>query len=154
MRVDPTRIQLISVPLPGSGHRHGDVVLHDGDTQGTRLLGDEEVGVFDEIELWERSPRPTLSVQVTAASEDAEQLVADLEAAGLAGEDWTTNLRVLCRACSEGSPGGHDHPGGVAADGERTIGISARPEDAAAVLATWAAARPGREAGELTVELA
>ena len=152
-RVDPTRIQLVSVPSPGSGHRYGDVVLHDGDTQGTRRLGDEELGVFNEIEIWERSTRPTLSVQVTAAGEDAEQLVADLEAAGLAGEDWTTNMRMLCRVCSEGSPGTHDHPVGVAAVGGRTIGISGHPSDAAAVLSAWQAAGPDRAAGELTVEL-
>ena len=153
MRVDPTRIQLVSVPTPGSGHRHGDVVLHDGDVQGSRRLGDQEIGVFNEIELWERSPRPTLSVQVRATDEDAEQLVMALEEAGLAGEDWTTNMRMLCRACSEGSPGTHDHPGGAAVDGERVVGISAHPDDAAAVLAAWVAAGPGREAGELTVEL-
>ena len=152
-RVDPARIQLVSVPLPGSGHRHGDVVLHDGDTQGTRRLGDEEVGVFNEIELWARSPRPTLSLVVTATAGDAEQLVDALDAAGLAGEDWTTNVRMLCAACSNGSPGGHDHPGRAAVDGERTIGISGRPDDAAAVLTAWLAAGPGRAADELTVEL-
>ncbi|MBB3676804.1 tetratricopeptide repeat protein [Modestobacter versicolor] len=152
-RLDPTRIQLVSVPLPASGHRYGDVMLHDGDVQGTRRFGDQEIGVFNEIELWERSPRPTLSAVVTAGDADSAQLEADLEAAGLAGEDWTTNMRVLCAACSNGSPGAHDHPGGAAVDGQRTFGLSGHPDDVAAVLRAWVAAAPGRAAGELTVEL-
>ena len=153
VRLDPARIQLVSVPLPGSGHRHGDVVLHDGEPHGSRQLGDEEVAVFDEIELWERSPRPTVSVGVqTPAEEDVEELLRDLEETGLAGEDWTASVRMLCQACSEGSPGCHSHP--VEADGEeRRLGVSGDPEDVDRVLSAWRDRAPGRSATEVVVEL-
>lgn len=154
-RLDPARVQIGSVPLPCSGHRHGDVVLHDGTPEGTRRLGSEELAVFDEIELWERSPRPTLGVVVTAPSAHAvAQLVDDLDAAGLAGEDWTSSVRSLCRACSEGTPGHHAHPGGAAGDNRWTVGISGLPDDADLVLTGWLGGGPGRDRGELTVELA
>jgi hypothetical protein len=154
-RLDPARVQLVSVPLPASGHRCGDVVLHDGVPQGTRRLGGEEVGVFDEIELWERSPRPTLGVVVTAPSaREVDQLVDDLDAAGLAGEDWTSTVRSLCAACSEGTPGEHTHPGGAGGADGWTVGISALPDDADQVLTDWLGKGPGRGRGELTVELA
>jgi hypothetical protein len=154
-RLDPARVRIVSVPMPGSGHRHGDVVLHDGDPRGTRRLDDQELGVFDEIELWERSTVPTLGVVVTAPSATAvEELVDDLAARGMAGENWTTSVRMLCRACSEGSPGDHDHPGGAVAEGRWTVGMSGTPDDAAAVLSAWSGSGPGRGAGELTVELA
>ena len=151
VRLDPARVQLVSVPLPGSGHRHGDVVLHDGDVHGTRELDGREVPVFEEIELWERSPRPTLGVEVTGTDADVDELLSALDDAGLAAEDWTGNVRVLCAVCSEGAPGAHDHPAPTGS--ARTIGLSGDRDDAAAVLAAWVAADPRREAGELTVEL-
>jgi hypothetical protein len=154
IRLDPARIQIVSVPLPESRHRHGDVVLHDGEPRGTRTLGEDELPVFDELELWRRCPRPTLSTVVHAPGDaDVHELTDAFYDAGLAGEDWTTGVRVLCAACSEGSPGPHDHPS-AATDGDgRTIGISAEPAQADRVLAGWAAARPGRSATPVTVEL-
>lgn len=154
-RLDPARVQLLNVPLPSSGHRCGDVVLHDGDPNGSRVVDDEEFPVFDELELWERSPRPTLSVVLTAASDDdVEDLLEALDAVGLTGEDWTTSVRNLCRACSEGAPGAHDHPFGGGGVADRTVGISGLPEEAEQVLDTWRRRGDGRGAGELTVELA
>jgi len=152
-RLDPARIQLVNVPLPTSGHRHGDVVLHDGDAHGTRLLEGAEIPVFEEIELWARSPRPTLSVVVTAAADDVDELLAALDAEGLAAEDWTASVRSLCRACSEGSPGDHDHPFGGAAADDRTIGLSGDRDDAERIIAGWRRAGAGRDCGEVTVEL-
>ena len=153
VRLDPARVQLVSVPLPTSGHRYGDVVLHDGDVHGTREVDGEEHPVFEEIELWERSPRPTLSVALTATDEDVEELVSALDDAGLAAEDWTGSVRVLCAACSEGAAGAHDHPVDGSTGTGRTIGLSGDPDDAAAVLAAWCRRGAGRQHGELTVEL-
>ena len=154
-RLDPARVQLLNVPLPGSGHRCGDVVLHDGDPNGSRWVGEDEYLVFDELELWERSPRPTLAVVLSGASDDdVAELVDDLDAAGLTGEDWTTSVRDLCRACSEGSPGAHDHPFGGGGVTDRTVGISGLPAEAAEVVEAWRRRGAGRQAGELTVELA
>ena len=154
-RLDPTRIQVLSVPLPTSGHRHGDVVLHDGEPHGTRLLGEDELPVFDEIELWQRSPRPTLSV-VVHAPDDAgvAALTGAFHEAGLAAEDWSTAVRVLCPACSDGSPGAHHHPFGSPAPGDgRTIGISADQAQAEVLVAEWVGSAPGRSATPVQVEL-
>jgi hypothetical protein len=149
----PARVALGSVPLPGSGHRCGDVVLHDGDPRGTRVRDDAQVPVVEEIELWDRSRRPTLSVVVDAADADVTLLGTALEEAGLAGEDWATAVRTLCRSCSEGDPDGHEHPTLPPVDGERTVGISATQAEAEAVLGAWAAAAPGRRRGPVVVGL-
>lgn len=152
-RLDPTRIRLVSVPLPESGHRCGDVVLHDGDPRGTREMNGDEYPVFDEIQLWERSPHPTLSIRVQAADGDVQALLDELDAAGLTAEDWTRQVRVLCRACSEGSPGPHSHPPAEPAGGERRIGVSGEPAQVEALVDSWRRRDDGRDAGELTVEL-
>lgn len=155
LRLDPARIQIHNVPLPTSGHRYGDVVLHDGDPNGSRQLDGQEVPVFDEILLWERSPVPTCSVALAVADDDAlGELLADLDAVGLTGEDWTTSLRMLCAACSSGSPGAHEHPFGTASGEERTVGISGRPEDITPVLRGWRSRGADRSCGEVVVELA
>lgn len=154
LRLDPARIRIASVPLPESGHRFGDVVLHDGEPQGTRRHDGTDHPVFDEIELWERSPVPTLSVQVHAAAEDdVTELRHALELADLEVEDWTTEVSALCRACSEGLVDGHDHRPDLAADGSRRLGIAGDPDETQRVVAAWVQRAAGREAGAVVVEL-
>jgi tetratricopeptide (TPR) repeat protein len=102
-RLDPARVEVLSIPLPSSGRRWGEVVLHDGVPHGERVAGrGAAYPVFDEIELWAPSPVPTYLVQLEAATEadrDAmEKLAAD---AGYAAEDWSSSVRLLCRTCSE-----------------------------------------------------
>lgn len=48
-RFDPCQALIKSVPLPESGRRYGDLVVHDGEPRGHRRLGDREVAVFDEL---------------------------------------------------------------------------------------------------------
>jgi len=48
-RIDPARAILMNVPLPGSGHRWRDLVLHDGAANGHRTLRGRQVPVFDEL---------------------------------------------------------------------------------------------------------
>ena len=155
-RLCPARIRIENVPTPESGHRFGDVVLHDGDTVGTRRLGDEALGVFNEITLWRRSPLPTLSARVVAPSADALDEVAEaMHGLGGAAEDWTTSVRMLCRACSEGSPddGTHDHGTAGADPAERLLGIAGDERDARRVLQGWAARSPDRSFADLEVVL-
>jgi hypothetical protein len=150
-RIDPARIQIVNVPTPASGHRWGDIVLHDGAPNGERTWNGRVFGVFDELERWQPSGTPTLQVRVTATEVGDTQALTDLfEAAGYAAEDWTASVRILCRACSEGQPGAHDHPV-QQAEQERKFGLAAPPELAAArLLEQWAAARPdGRAHTEL-----
>jgi tetratricopeptide (TPR) repeat protein len=152
-RLDPARARVASVPLPTSGHRWGDVVLHDGEPKGERTVGGRKYLVFDEIERWQASDIPTLEVQVTApAPDDSHALAALLAEEDAAGEDWTESVRSICRTCSEGSP--CERHGASSGDGnwqpERTFGIAALPEVARDVLGRWAAGRPGRDFGDLS----
>ncbi|WP_181766812.1 tetratricopeptide repeat protein [Streptomyces albidus (ex Kaewkla and Franco 2022)] len=102
-RIDPARLEIQSIPLPSSGRRWGEVVLHDGVPHGERTTSaGPSYPVFDEIELWAPSPVPTWVVLLQAATEadrDAlERLASD---AGFAAEDWSSSVRLLCRTCSE-----------------------------------------------------
>jgi hypothetical protein len=171
-RLDPARVEVLSIPLPSSGRRWGEVVLHDGAPHGERVADGAAYPVFDEIELWAPSPVPTHVVLLQAATEpdrDAlERLVAD---AGYAAEDWTSSVRLLCRACSEsrmdaddGSSEHHDphddgdasHPGhlshlshrgdGLSWIAERECGIAAPADLVRPLLDRWAAASPGTRA--------
>ncbi|MFI5532771.1 tetratricopeptide repeat protein [Kitasatospora sp. NPDC051853] len=171
-RLDPARIEVLSIPLPSSGRRWGEVVLHDGAPHGERVAEGVAYPVFDEIELWAPSPVPTYVVLLhaeTAADRDAlERLVAD---AGYAAEDWTSSVRLLCRACSEsrmpsddGRTVHHDphddgdaaHPGhlshlsqagsGLAWLAERECGIAAPAALVRTLLDRWVAAAPGGRA--------
>jgi hypothetical protein len=116
-RLDPARVEVLSIPLPSSGRRWGEVVLHDGVPHGERATADGAAyPVFDEIELWAPSPVPTWLVLLEAATEadrDAlERLAAD---AGFAAEDWSSSVRLLCRTCSEGRMPTDDGSGSAAA---------------------------------------
>lgn len=163
-RLDPARVEVLSIPLPSSGRRWGEVVLHDGAPHGERVTDGVAFPVFDEIELWAPSPVPTFVVLLQAATEadrDAlERLISD---AGYAAEDWTSSVRLLCRACSESrmsaedAVGGHHDPhddgrlghltnggSGGAWVSERECGVAAPAELVGRLLDRWVA---GNEAG-------
>lgn len=142
-RIDPARVVIMNVPTPESGHRWGDVVLHDGAPNGERTAWGQVFPVFDELERWQPSDVPTVRVEVTLADEaDAQPLVDLFDEAGYAAQDWTTSIRQICRACSEGRPWeDHDHPA-PEFTGERTFGIAAPLDEATRLLSEWAAAQP------------
>jgi hypothetical protein len=101
-RLDPARVEVLSIPLPSSGRRWGEVVLHDGTPHGERVADGVPYPVFDEIELWAPSPVPTWVVLLQAESEaDRDALERLVSEAGYAAEDWTSSVRLLCRDCSE-----------------------------------------------------
>ena len=150
-RIDPARAVIVNVPLPESGHREGDVVLHDGAPNGYRLLDGRRVPVFDELQLLQRSDRSTFEAWVTAGSEsDLEALHRIAEGAGVAVEVWSETVRRICRQCSEGVPHEtHDAPPPDSAS-RRRVGLAARrTADAQALLAQWESAAPGRHVREL-----
>jgi hypothetical protein len=153
-RLCPTRIRIVSVPTPESGHRFGDIVLHDGDPVGSRRLGDREVSVFNEILLWQRSSVPTLTATIQAPDPGAVTQLTDLfDEPDAAAEDWTQNLQILCRECSEGSPS-HDHRHPAPEwKSERLIGFSAELERARALLESWTSGGPARSFAELEIAL-
>src|SRR5262249_10355395 len=115
---------------------------------GKRLLNGKEVSVFDEILVIEASRCGTFRAHVLAPAEaDSRDLVERLDKAGLAGEDWTQSVVMLCKECSEGRP--HEPHHGQTPEppwnAERSMGVAA--ETAAAiekVLTEWSGASPGR----------
>jgi hypothetical protein len=143
LRIDPARIVIKNVPLPESGHRWGDVVLHDGEPRGQRRVQNRTYDVFDELERWQPSTTPTLEVQLTVAGErDCKKLTSMFEKAGFAAQDWTSSVRIICKQCSEGhSPSSHDHPAELPTN-DRRFGLAAPVDLATRMLADWAAAQP------------
>jgi tetratricopeptide (TPR) repeat protein len=153
-RLCPARAVIRNVPLPESGHRFGDVVLHDGEPVGERPLGNSTRSVFNELARLERSPMPTLEVEIVAPDQaDVDALLEVFLDRDLGAEDWTTSFRMLCRACSEGSPDdGHAHeveepPAGA----ERRVGVAAPFEVADEIIDAWLLGSPDRDRGPLTL---
>lgn len=121
-RIDPARAVIRSIPLPESNHRHGDLVLHDGVPVGYRMLGEQEVPVFNELDLLAGGHNGTFEIGIEASA--ADDLVAfeqACEEVGCVAEDWST-VRKLCRECSEGRP--HAHPQSPV-EGEHRFAVAA-----------------------------
>lgn len=62
-RLCPTRGRVVNVPVTG-GRRYGEIVLHDGQPNGERVVDGSTYPVFDELLLFEPSELPTLQVTV------------------------------------------------------------------------------------------
>jgi hypothetical protein len=127
-RIDPARAIISCVPLPQSDHRFGDLLLHDGAPNGFRKVDDKEVPVFDELQLLSGSGYGTFEVIVSGVGPEEVESLAELASErGLAAEDWSSNLRIICRACSEGNLSGkHTHD--VDQTDYRRIGFAAVSE--------------------------
>jgi hypothetical protein len=138
-RIDPARAEIASIPFPESNHRWRDVVLNDGAPVGYRQYDGQEVPVFNELELLKASPFATYVARVSMPSKreylvQLAELAADL---GGSAEDWSTSVRLICKACSEGRP--HEaHDAEAPSDGVHLIGIAARNhKHAAMILSSW-----------------
>lgn len=145
-RIDPARARIRSVPLPRSGHRYDDLVLHDGARQGERQVGDGFVPVFNALQLLERSSFETYAVFATCPSGADVAALRSLRAAGIGNvEDWTAGLHSICLRCSYGKPHAHAEPGPGAWNPERSLGIAATDSAALdALLEAWRAGGKGR----------
>jgi tetratricopeptide (TPR) repeat protein len=143
-RIDPVRARLSNIPLTDSGCRYGDIVLHDGAAVGHREHGGREYAVFNMLEVFEESNFSTFEADILAPAEaDITVLEEISDRVGIAFEDWSQSVQVLCKACSEGRP--HDHHDGNGADkawtAERRVALAARSSsDVQAVLDEWATA--------------
>jgi hypothetical protein len=143
-RIDPARVRVMSIPFPDSGHRWGDIVLHDGVPNGYRAWNGEDRPVFDELMRWEASDVPTTRVSVSAnAPGELEELLDSMDAAGYAAEDWTRNVRLLCRRCSEGIVHPEHSEAALASGREHLLGLAAPVDVVTDLLSRWAAT-PGR----------
>lgn len=139
-RLDPVRAQIANIPFPDCGRRYGDVILNDGAPNGYRELNGKEVPVFDELRLLRESGLGTYQLDVYAPEpEGLEQLFTLFEEYEVPAENWTTSVRFLCKACSEGRP--HTHHDEERADvdsGEFQLGLAAKGEgDIRRVLERW-----------------
>jgi tetratricopeptide (TPR) repeat protein len=102
-RLDPARAVIRNVPLPDTGYRYGDLILHDGAPSGERRLHGTTVPVFDMIELLEASKFLNFEVELYATKAESLEALFRLAADENIGlEDWGT-IRCLCFACSRGS---------------------------------------------------
>jgi hypothetical protein len=149
-RFDIVRARLRNVPLPESGYRYGDIVLHDGARTGSRAYGDRVVPVLNVLQRLERSEFQTFTVFVTCDDEADMEALANATGPGIGCiEDWTFSIRHYCLRCSYGTPHAHgaaDEPATqdeVYWESERNIGIAAQSRAAVEkVLETWTKAAP------------
>lgn len=103
-RIDPVRARIVSIPYPSSGFRHADVVLHDAAPEGSRLLLDQELSVFNVFELFQASRFSTFEARLQAGeSDDIAALEEICENFDVELEDWSATVRSLCHECSTGS---------------------------------------------------
>lgn len=146
-RIDPVRARIKSVPLPESGFRYGDVVLHDGAAVGYRKIAEREYPVFNVLELFEQSDYNTYVAVVSASSQaDIDKLEKAFSAGDCVCEDWTQNFRTLCKQCSEGTPHEHDDAAPEKEwQAEHQLGIAAKDKDAIEpIFGRWELAGSGK----------
>ncbi|HDS0948045.1 TPA: hypothetical protein QDZ34_004392 [Stenotrophomonas maltophilia] len=148
-RLDPVRARVENVPLPESGFRFGDIVLHDGAATGQRIYAEQMVPVFNAMQRLQQSDMATYAVFVQC---DAAEDIAALRELSLPGvglvEDWTHSVRHLCLRCSYGTPHQHGQGDAEEDDGwarERNLGIAAQGRAAVEkLMAVWTAGGAGR----------
>lgn len=147
-RLCPARGRVISVPLPESGRRFGDLLLHDGEPRGRRSIGEREYPVFDELAVLDRSPYATVVIEIDApGAADVEALETALGDACAALEDWTQSLVFHCAACSEGRCAEHPTPASWTAARSIAVASTRRIEDE--LLESWERAGEGRKVREI-----
>lgn len=148
-RIDPARAVLDSIPLPESGHCHGDVVLHDGEPLGYRILGERKVTVFNALALLKPSELSTYKAVVFAETQsDLDALEESLTSQDIVSENWATETQILCKACSEGTPHSHPAPERVPLEfgpGEYSFGIAAKEQSLFEYLISDWASKPCRK---------
>ncbi len=156
-RIDPARAVLASIPFPETNHRWKDVVLNDGEPDGYRKYQGKEVPVLNALALLEKSPFGTYvaHARVPARREPNVKLAELAAAMDGSAEDWSTSVRILCKACSEGRPHRAHDTAAAPPEGVHTIGIAARNRHhAEEMLRAWEAASKGIRIESLDVGLA
>lgn len=102
LRLDPARVRISNLPLPGSGFQFGDVVLIDGVGRGSRIFQGQEFLVHDVLARLEPSNFKVFRVRLPAATPPilhALALAADQEGGG--AEHWDSSVVNLCGGCDE-----------------------------------------------------
>jgi tetratricopeptide (TPR) repeat protein len=130
-RIDPVRARLINVPLPDSGYRYGDIVLHDGAATGQRRFHQSMVPVFNAMQRVEASEFQTFAIFATCPRHEDLDALVEARMPGIAFiEDWTESITHYCLRCSYGTPHRHLEEDANADDDawrpERNLGIAAQ----------------------------
>jgi hypothetical protein len=144
-RIDPVRARLLNVPFPESGHRFGDIVLHDGAQTGSRYDGERQVPVFNELARLVPSEFQTFVVFATCPEKEHRDALVGATAPGIGySEDWT-NLPVYCLRCSYGTPHRHEPNEADAWQRDRNLGIAAQSRKSVEkLLKEWSRGGRGR----------
>jgi tetratricopeptide (TPR) repeat protein len=148
-RVSPVTARISNIPTPEARFRYGDVVLHDGAPVGTRIYAPcDERSVFNVFELFEPSDFVTYEVELDAPDEAAiETLASACEQHEIEFEDWTSDVTLICKACSEGrAHEQHDHSGALNEWRiRRRVGLASKDSALVqAALEEWSAQGEGR----------
>ena len=142
-RIDPARARISNVPLPSSGHRYRDLVLHDGVQVGERRYFEHKVPVFNELQRLEASAFRTFTVFVSSESDDEIEALQRAARPGVGlVEDWTPTLRQQCLRCSYDIAHKHHRhgAGGKEWNPDRSLGVAAQDEAAVErLLKAWVA---------------
>ena len=149
-RIDPVRARLINVPLPDSGYRYGDVVLHDGAATGQRRFHQSIVPVFNAMQRMQASEFHTFAVFATCPRREDLDALVDARVPGIAFiEDWTDSITHYCLRCSYGTPHRHrDEDANAGADDwqpQRNLGVAAQSRHSVVkLLEAWKSKNAGR----------
>ncbi len=140
LRLSPAHAVVQSVPRPQSGHRFGDVLLHDGEPVGTRMLDGRAVDVFDELDKLVDSRVPTWQAIVTEATDQDIAALADLALSRNLGIDDWSRVRVICADCSRSDGyAGHSHTS--VSSNQAVLGVAGPEAEVNAGLDEWLASR-------------
>ncbi|SDQ26006.1 hypothetical protein [Pseudoxanthomonas sp. CF125] len=146
-RIDVVRARLLNVPLQESGHRFGDIVLHDGASTGERELDGRRVPVFNALARLTPSDFQTFVAFVSCDQADDLNDLLESQAPGLGYiEDWTSSVVSFCLRCSYGAAHRHDAGGNKDAwEPDRNLGVAAQSRHSVTrLLEAWQAKGPGR----------
>ena len=155
-RLCPARAEIRNIPFSDSGFAWRDVVLNDGAPVGYRTYNGQELPVFDALELLQPSAFGTFRVDVRMDySDDLMTQLTDIAFdRGCYAENWTHSVRLLCKACSEGTPHETHDRQAAPPDGIHRVAIAARNKrEANAILKAWKAHPAGVGIGDLVQSL-
>ncbi len=97
-RIDPVRAQVINVPLPDSGYRYGDIVLHDGASTGQRRFHQSMVPVLNVLQRMETSAYPTFAVFVNCLQRADLDALIEARVPGVAFVEDSSRTTVCAAA--------------------------------------------------------
>jgi tetratricopeptide (TPR) repeat protein len=139
-RIDPARAVISNIPLPESRHRWQDVVLNDGAPVGYRTYKGKEIPVLNALQLLEASAFGTFvaRVQMPNRRDYLLKLAEIAEKGEGSAEDWSTSVRMICKACSEGRLHETHDTQAAPPEGTHLIALAARDRaHASSILSAW-----------------